>query len=83
MNKLICIGCRKEVRSRKPFDPRKKCSCGGFFGIHIKGSRHLFEKLPDDTTRLPRRYRPTKKNGVAKNQSAINGAKPCSSGAKI
>ena len=79
MNKLHCgtKGCKQEpIRLKLPFAGKVKCPlCGEEMGIHIKGCRELYDKLPDDPVRFPRWYDPIKKDGSPCNRSAIHGAK--------
>jgi len=78
MNKIYCEICGKQKRVKRALQYREKCEyCGGKMGINIKGCSTLYSALPNDPVKVPRRFRPTLKDGSPCNKSAIRGALPC------
>ena len=74
MNKVVCSECGNiyPTRGGQKFVQGERCSsCGGLIGINIKGTSELYTKMPTETVRIPRRYRPSK-------TSTTSGAKPSS-----
>lgn len=74
MRKIFCDNCDRVIRSKERFRAGF-CECQGRLVIHIKGSSELKTRLPDGNyvdmkghSTLPRRLRPIKKGGIAKNK---------------
>jgi len=78
MNKIYCTNpqCQTVTRSKESFTPGRCPVCRkGDKAIHIKGSSTLITKRTESSfiamnghSTIPRRYRPTKKDGTAINR---------------
>lgn len=81
MNKLVCGGCGAVAPTRggHRFVSGTKCErCGANLEINIKGTKILYDGLPNGTVRIPRHFDPYMKDGSPCNKSAIRGAIPTS-----